>query len=439
MAGNPMKEIGIFDNFVKKRESILKINIKTLGTGIVFTALLYQDALAHNINGIFGYLDEIEAVTALLILIIYCTYKACVIPNRCRIILGSHMAFLICGIVGNMKSNFQTIGYILLDMLTCSKMVINLILFLVLFRTGKAEKSIERTVYNISKISIFMLFALVVHEYAFTPFFPYLVDRYNIHSLRLFFSNQTYLAETAIYLLLIITITGKTDNRNLLFKVMAICTVASTMRTKAFGFLAVYIMLQFIPLVRNKRKIFFFMFLAGILCVLVGHEYIYYYFFGVSSELSPRKILLLDSVEIAKKYFPIGSGLGTFCSGAANLSYSQIYMENHYANGEYPFNDIFWACIFGQFGFLGCFCFLFYVYQVIVCIIKCRGALKQSYYGVLLYMVYMLIATLGECSFFAPYSNLFGITIGYFVATRRYEEKNKMIERVIYYGSTGGG
>ena len=71
------------------------------------------------------------------------------------------------------------------------------------------------------------------------------------------------------------------------------------------------------------------------------------------------------------------------------------------------------------------------IIKIIICIINCRGALRESYYGMLLYIIYLLIATLGECSFFAPYSNLFGMTIGYLIATRRYEEVYSMVEKYL--------
>lgn len=404
----------------------LKIRNKGVVTGILFTLFLYQDAFTYNVSNMFSYFDELEALAVVEMLLVYYIRRAFVIPLKNRKIIMAYLGFLICGILGNLKSNFQTLGYIMLDIVTCSKLFINFIFFQVVFR-NKIGNNTERIVYEISKISIWILFILVIHEYIFPPFFPYLEDRYNIHSLRLFFSNQTYLAETGIYLLLIVTIIGDSKIKNLILKMMAICIVASTMRTKALGFLAVYMMLQIIPVIRNKRKIFICLCLAGVLCVLVGHEYIYYYFFGKSSKLAPRKILLMDSIDIAKKYFPVGSGFGTFCSGAANLSNSKMYAEYNY-NQDYPFNDMFWACIFGQVGFLGCVFFFKFVYEIVICIINCRGALKRSYYGTLLYIIYLLIATLGECSFFAPYSNLFGMTIGYLIATRKYEEMEKMVE-----------
>lgn len=412
-----------------KKEDHFKGRLEDILVGVVFILFLYQDVLTCNVSNLFSYFDEMEAVLVFVFIIIHYAGNAFVIPTKNKTLILTFGAFLLCGILGNLKTGFQTLGYILLDMVTCSKLLLNFILFQEIFR-DRLRKSIEQIVYRISKISIVVLFFLVVHEYIFPPVFPYLEDRYNIHSLMLFFSNQTYLAETGIYLLLTVTVIGKRNKKNMLLKIMAICISASTMRTKALGFLAVYIMFQMIPVIRNKKRILCFLSFAGILCIAVGHEYIYYYFFGESARLSPRKILLMDSIDLAKKYFPVGSGFGTFCSGAANLSGSQIYTE-YYGNRIYPFNDMFWACIIGQFGFLGFIFFMKYIYEMIMTIVNCKGALKQSYYGMMLYIIYLLIATFGECSFFAPYSNLFGLTIGYFIATRRYEEVYHMIKKYL--------
>ncbi|MCI9176596.1 MAG: hypothetical protein HFH49_17070 [Lachnospiraceae bacterium] len=420
-----------------KKEYYFKAGLKDIAVGVVFLLFLYQDALACHVSKVFTYFDELEAVAAFMFFIIYCAWNGFAVPVKNKKLILAFGAFLLCGILGNFKSGFQTLGYILLDLVTCSKLFLNFVLFQKLF-CSRQGKNIEQTVYLISRISIVILFLLVIHEYIFPPIFPYLEDRYNIHSLKLFFSNQTYLAETGIYLLLTVTVVGKRNSKNRLLKIMAICIAASTMRTKALGFLAVYIMFQVIPAIRNKRKIFFCLWIAGILCIAVGHEYIYYYFLGESARMSPRKMLLMDSIDIAKRYFPVGSGFGTFCSGAANLSGSRIYTE-YYGNRVYPFNDMFWACVIGQFGFLGFCFFLKCVYEIIISIINCRGTLKESYYGMLLYVVYLLIATLGECSFFAPYSNLFGLTIGYFISTRRYEEIRNMIEKYLPLKTIRGG
>lgn len=90
--------------------------------------------------------------------------------------------------------------------------------------------------------------------------------------------------------------------------------------------------------------------------IVIGVLYILL-FFGETSKLAPRKILLMDSIDVTKTYFQTGGGFAIFCSGTENLSFSELYMKYGYEEG-YAFSDMLWACIVGQFGFGGFVSFL---------------------------------------------------------------------------------
>ncbi|MDF2013279.1 hypothetical protein [Priestia megaterium] len=76
----------------------------------------------------------------------------------------------------------------------------------------------------------------------------------------------------------------------------------------------------------------------------------------------PRGILMVTSIEIAKRFFPFGSGLGTFGSNASRINYSQLYYEYGFTKiwGLAPWYDVFltdsyWAMIIGELGFIAAF------------------------------------------------------------------------------------
>ncbi len=75
----------------------------------------------------------------------------------------------------------------------------------------------------------------------------------------------------------------------------------------------------------------------------------------------PRILAYKTSIQIAKDYFPIGSGPATFASRGSMENYSPIYVKYGLADvwgfGEFDpvhfYNDTYWAQIVGQYGVIG--------------------------------------------------------------------------------------
>lgn len=76
----------------------------------------------------------------------------------------------------------------------------------------------------------------------------------------------------------------------------------------------------------------------------------------------PRGILMVTSLDIAKRFFPFGSGLGTFGSNASRTNYSELYYQYDFDKiwGLAPWHDVFltdsyWAMIIGEYGLIASF------------------------------------------------------------------------------------
>lgn len=99
--------------------------------------------------------------------------------------------------------------------------------------------------------------------------------------------------------------------------------------------------------------------------------YKYSLYFGPGSERIPRNALYIASFEIARDYFPLGSGQGTFGSYPVGKGYSQIYYDYgldkvhglSYENAlglsgtQFVF-DAYWSSIIGEMGFIAAFFYL---------------------------------------------------------------------------------
>ena len=73
-----------------------------------------------------------------------------------------------------------------------------------------------------------------------------------------------------------------------------------------------------------------------------------------------KSIMTSTSIQIAKDYFPIGTGFGTFGSNYAKEVYSPVYYlygiaENGALGAESKLylTDLFWPILFGETGVIG--------------------------------------------------------------------------------------
>ena len=135
-----------------------------------------------------------------------------------------------------------------------------------------------------------------------------------------------------------------------------------------------------------------------------------YFKFGDARELmSQRELLLVDSIELARKHFPFGTGFGTFASNVSATTYSKYYVDFGYESiyglsRENPWfiSDSFWPIVVGQGGFISFGLFVAVIVAFMVLIIR---ELKGNGYFLaagLSIFVYQIISTLAEPAFFHP-------------------------------------
>jgi len=131
--------------------------------------------------------------------------------------------------------------------------------------------------------------------------------------------------------------------------------------------------------------------------------------------------MLRDSIEIAKQFFPLGSGFATYGSFMAKEHYSPLYTTLGYnmiygmsENIPYFLSDSFWPIIIAQFGFVGIICFSL----IVLCFVKIAFRFRENTYeflALLSIMLYMIISSTSESSFFNPFVTMFFIIFGLIV------------------------
>lgn len=113
----------------------------------------------------------------------------------------------------------------------------------------------------------------------------------------------------------------------------------------------------------------------------------------------PRIFTYLNSFNIARDYFPFGSGPATFASRGSMVNYSPIYrqygMDERWGfrpdDSVHFYNDTYWAQIIGQYGVFGTF-FVLMIYISLMGLVGANG-FRLSLRIILLTLLLMSVAT----------------------------------------------
>lgn len=267
------------------------------------------------------------------------------------------------------------------------------------------------------KIIIFLFFILTVLNYKFN-FFAMSV-RNGKKANELFYSRPTYLAASCIFILELFILTDSSKfSRKILFVILDIITLCSTLRYKAIGFASIAIVITIYLYKRNNKITMNKIGILALVAVLITWNQISYYFLGDDSEA--RYILLNNAIKIAKEYFPIGAGFGTYGSYMSEIYYSPLYykygMDKIYGlSKSFPafITDSFWPMIIGQFGIIGLVCYIIIIIMLFLNIQKEYSINNKSIYiAKILCLIYLLISSTAESAFTNTMSVSFAIILG---------------------------
>lgn len=196
------------------------------------------------------------------------------------------------------------------------------------------------------------------------------------------------------------------------FIVLTLINLISSMRSRAFAFAILYIILYYFLIlntkksnINRKRQWWPYLVLAAMVLAIVGKDQLSYYF-AEDSE-SARNILLRYGIVTATTYFPFGAGFGTYGTAVARDSYSVLYSQygfDQYWGLSQDFGafltDNYWPAIMGEFGFIGV---LFMVLLLVLVFVKLYKATDNRYSKVCILFVYgtLLIASTASSAFLA--------------------------------------
>ena len=378
----------------------------------LFLILLFQNVLEQYIN-ILKYFDE-GLFVLLFISAIYKVFRdrRDLIENNENlvqnnlIILFCMIILFVVGIAANIIYKYQVVPAIVADILLVFKGFISYVSITIIFNNISLEKY-SNIINNTLRVISVLSFIMILTNYFFN-IFPTKDIRFGLPSQRLLFTEPTYLATFAISVMILLTFFIKNYKKNIYFSILMSIVVCSTFRSKAIMFIAIYLLLYILIIIKDFRLNTKSIFGVGIVAAVAGGNQILRYLSNIDWA---RPRLMVKSFEVAMDHFPIGGGFATFATWNSGVHYSPLYYKYDLSNtwGLQPdfymfVGDTYWPAILGQFGFIG----LISVVVILIMIYKniCINKDKYKYFQQLSILLYLLVLSTGETSFMSPVATL---------------------------------
>lgn len=331
------------------------------------------------------------------------------------------LAFLASGILGNFLYRYQVTSSVLIDLYTNVKFFLAIIFGYNLYMSMNPKHCRQVFLEQARFLSV-CLAVLVAVDLVFEVF-PDIGTRYGIRVVRLFYSHPTYLAGSATFLLAALTLFY--EKRNNIYLLLAAFVMFFTLRGKAIATVVIYFLVYFYIIKQRKKIKLWQIALTGILLLVAAWDQFSYYYIELAGQ-SARSALTQTSFEIARDYFPIGTGFGTFASSEAATNYSPIY--NMYglssvhglAEGAAVFgSDTFWPIIIGQTGVIGLICYVLVLLELFKQVLDMRKVNWYAYASGVFMFGYFAVSSTSEPTFCNAVSIPLALLLGFILAMEK--------------------
>ncbi|MBQ7415727.1 MAG: hypothetical protein IJW14_01660 [Oscillospiraceae bacterium] len=222
---------------------------------------------------------------------------------------------------------------------------------------------------------------------------------------------------------------SKRKNKKLVFIGLTLLVWLTTLRTRAFMYALIYIVLYWLIIVKDYKITLNWktaLLLVAVLYILSADQIDLYF----NSPKNARAYFVRFGIYTMQGYFPLGSGFATYGTDAAVVYYSRLYyyFGFHKVWGLSPSNPIFahdtyWPAIMAQFGFFGMIIMLLIVFCWARDLIMKAKNNKFAYLAALFICITQISASIATATFFHF------VTVGiFFLLPLLFEEDQKTLE-----------
>ncbi|MGV1060040.1 O-antigen ligase family protein [Clostridium perfringens] len=317
--------------------------------------------------------------------------------------------FFICGFISNIAIGYQKNLYSFISGLSSLKFIFAYFCTKLIF----SNFSLDDYSLKINKVLKIITIFLVLIGGICNLYNPNrsIDSSYGFSAAIMFFSHPTYLNAFCVMLITLFTYYYKQFKENKKYIIILLILMSLTLRSKAYIFIAIYILFVFYYIFSVGKKKNWFLSRSIILftvvpigCFIWKSFYEKFIYFTITYGDTARNVLLNTSIKIAKEY-PFGLGFGTFGSAISGEHYSnayyiyQIYDTYGIRFGDNRFiSDTFWPMILGENGVVGMLIFSIIILLFIKQVYEYRN--KYNYWFCsLIPIIYLLISSLAESSF----------------------------------------
>lgn len=408
------------------------IYLQSILIAFIGLIVIFQPILQMYVEFV-GYTDEMLAFISLVVILVnLCLGRLS--KNHLKILVLMIFAIII-GFFSNIFSGLVISNMaIFTDILLCFKVFLVYIGFQYIF------PNIKYNYCGLNILSFFMkIYVLIIFFFALLHLSGIYVMgteiRYGIRSFQFIFDgagNFNTMFYAPILVLSYSMYTNKNGKKNtIIFISMLLFVWITTLRTRSFCFVIIYIYLFFTYIIRKKsiKLNIINIVVIAILIALVGYDQFEMYF---SNDATPRYKLLYYGFVTFKDHFPLGSGFATYGTDAAFKWYSPLYYNYGFNNiwGMDPNNgmfvhDTYWPAIIAEFGIFGTILFLLIITNIFKEFYKKNKRDSIALFSIVFIIITQIVSSVATATFFHP------ITVSLFficalLKTNNYNERNQI-------------
>lgn len=359
---------------MSSRFTVTRLSLSELFLLLLSILILFMQPLKTAVS-FLSYIDEVVILIcflAYIFAIVIKKRKTTYVESRIILIL---LSFILLGILGNITSHVdRPVSAVITDIISYSKFAIVSLGGFLLFKRSKATDSIfSITIKIVHLLVIIGLFLAIANQF----FDLGMRDdrRYGLYCFKFIYDSAAIFSWYCYMFLILLTIDliRGYSTRKIIYIALNMFMWVFTGRSRGYAFIAIYLFLFVLFKINEMRKkqmkirIRYFI-LLGALAITIAWNRIVFYFTTTSQA---RNILLTKGIQLLKDYFPLGAGLGTFGTAAAQKYYSPIYsmygLSNIYgltADNPLYLTDTFWPAVMGEIGIIGVILFAILLYYI---------------------------------------------------------------------------
>ncbi len=425
---------------------VIRLHKKRIWMVLLFVYLWLQSAVTHNLQGVLRTVSNYAAegiVAVLLIMTIYVaiTRRIRLLPVELVLLIG-YAVFVVFGVISSIVYWMQSWTIAVMDLFVCSRFVLMYFITRILVTEETDRDQLLLDLAGVCRFFAVVTALLALHDLVMSPFFRQFEFRYFMRSMALFFPHPTYMAHACLTGAAVLMAANGKETRKPIYRRNMFCILllallmCVTLRVKAIAGAACILIFYFILIRWKVRSNGLLIGAGGGLALFIGIDQFNFYFKNTNAEDIVRAKLHVDAIDLAGRYFPFGTGFGTFGSSAAATHYSPLYYELGYTSingGTGRFlSDSFWPTVIAQTGWIGTIGFLGVIVCFLILIFRAKKTHNYMFWSMLSLMAYLVITSVAESAFFNPTAGamfaLLGLLIG-IVEQDRYAITDTTVDR----------